>query len=253
MPQLDETHVQINDCTIVWDAITRPEENDGGNMRWGVKVVIHPQNPDLVLAHQLAAKCLNESEFKGQLPNGGIYPISEAGPSEFNGLFTGFAVINASTFKIPNVHGQTGAILQPMQYGNLLYAGQSINIVVNASAYNNKSKGIALRLDGFLINEARQAERLAFGGGGYDTNKAFGGGEAAAPQQPAAGGYQQQQQPAQQPAAGGYQQQPPQQPAAGGYQQQPAAGGYQQQPAAGGYQQEAGAPPNQATDFLPQQ
>jgi hypothetical protein len=233
MPQLDATHIQINDCTVVWDAITRPEVNDGGNTRWGLKVVIHPNNPDLALAVALANTELQTSEFKGVLPNGGIMPIGTAGPNEFNGLFNGFAVINASTFKMPNVHGENGAILQPMQYANLLYSGQSVNVIVNASAYNNKSKGVALRLDGFQINEGRQAERLAFGGGGYDTNQAFGGGAAA----PAQGGFQQQ--PAQQqPAQGGFQQQPAQQQPA---QQQPAQGGFQQQPA------------QQATNFLPGQ
>ena len=188
MPQLDATHVQVNDCIVVWDAITRPEVNDGGNTRWGLKVVIHPNNPDLALIQQLANSELQNSEFKGVLPNGGIMPIGTAAATEFNGLFTGYAVVSASTFKMPNVHEEGGAIMQPMQYGNLLYSGQSVNIIVNASAYNNKSKGVALRLDGFQINASRNAERLAFGGGGYDTSQAFGAGGG---QQQNNGGFQQ--------------------------------------------------------------
>ena len=239
MPQLDATHVQVNDCTIVWDAITRPEVNDGGNTRWGLKVVIHPNNPDLALIQQLANSELQNSEFKGVLPNGGIMPIGTAAATEFNGLFTGYAVVNASTFKMPNVHGESGVIMQPMQYGNLLYSGQSVNIIVNASAYNNKSKGVALRLDGFQINESRNAERLAFGGGGYDTNQAFGGQQQ--------GGFQQQA-PQGQPQQGGFQQNAAQgQPQQGGFQQQAPQG----QPQQGGFQQNAA--PQQSTDFLPQQ
>ena len=243
MPQLDATHVQVNDCTVVWDAITRPEVNDGGNTRWGLKVVIHPNNPDLALIQQLANSELQNSEFKGVLPNGGIMPICTAAATEFNGLFTGFAVVNASTFKMPNVHEEGGAIMQPMQYGNLLYSGQSVNIIVNASAYNNKSKGVALRLDGFQINASRNAERLAFGGGGYDTSAAFGAGAA---QQPAnngqqGGGFQQNAAPQQ---GGGFQQNAaPQQ--GGGFQQNAApqqGGGFQQNAApqqGGGFQQNA--------------
>ena len=213
MPMFDDTHVKLEGCYVVWDGITRPEANDGGNMRWSLKVVVDPNNPDIGLLNQLANTELQQSEFKGVLPQGGIMPIGTARNDEFNGMYPGWAVVNCSTFRNPQVYDENGVLIDAMQYGNLLYGGQMVDVVVHCKSYNNKSRGVAARLDGFSIRLSANAQRQDFGGGGVDVSKAFNGGGGQPQQQQNWGSnpqpQQQQGQPQQQPQQ--QQGQPPQQ------------------------------------------
>ncbi len=220
-----KTALKICGAIVVWDAITRPEINDSGKQKWALKVVVNPNDPDLQLLNNLANECLQESPFKGVLPQGGRMPIGTAGPAEFNGLFPGWAVLNPGTYRTPMVYDENGQVLDPMAYGNMLYSGQQVDIVVHCYHYDNKAKGVACGLDGFAIIASANATRQNFGGGGIDAAGAFAGGPA---QQQAAPQQQYQQQPAQQQAAP--QQQYPQQP----------------------QQQQPGGQPQQQQDFMPQ-
>ena len=197
-PNSPITCVMIKGAFIVWDGVTRPEANDGGNMRWNLKIVVPPNHPDIEILNQLANAELQASEFKGILPNGGIMPVGTAGPNEFSGLYPGWSVVNCSTFKTPQVYDEAGQPLDAMVYGAQLYTGQQVDVLVHCKSYNNKSRGIAARMDGFSIIVSANAARTEIGGGGVNSAGAFGGG---AQQQPA------QQQPAQQQPA---QQQPQQ-------------------------------------------
>ena len=221
MPQLDQTHVLVENAIVVWDAITRPDVRDDGSKSHKLKVVIPPGSQDAQLVEAMAAQCLQESKWKGVMPNGGNFAISQVQPGEFNNMYNGGYVINPSTNRLPDIFDESGNRLDPMQYGNLLYGGQVVSVIVHCWDYDNKSKGIATGLDGVRIHTSLNAPQQQFGGGGYDAASAFG----AAP------------------AQGGFQQQPAQQQP---MQQQPAQGGFQQQPA----QQQ---PMQQANNFLPQQ
>lgn len=179
---IDQDHVKLVGCTVVWDGVTRPETNDSGVKKWNLKVVINPTSPDVMLLNQLASAKLASSEFRGVLPAGGWMPVGTAAATEFGGMFTGWAVVNAKTQRPPNVFSEDGSPLDPMQYGPLLYPGQRVDVVVSLYAYNNMSKGIAASLDGFAIITSAAAPRLEIGGAGVDVSKAFGGG-APAPQQ----------------------------------------------------------------------
>lgn len=205
MPLYEQTKVLIKGVTIVWDGITRPEMLEAANgqppgQKWNVKVVVPPNSPDLPLLSQLVNEELAAGEFRGQMPNGGIFPIGTAGPQEFGGGFAGWAVLNCTTYRQPQVFDEAGAVMQPMQYAQAIFPGQSIDVLVHCKTYNNKSKGVAARLDGLGVNVSANAQRLDIGGG--NVAGAFGGGGAPAqqPQQPA-----QYQAPAQQPQqVGGY-------------------------------------------------
>lgn len=179
---IDQDHVKLVGCTVVWDGVTRPEVNDSGVKKWNLKVVINPTSPDVMLLNQLASAKLASSEFRGVLPAGGYMPVGTAAATEFGGMFTGWAVVNAKTQRPPNVFSEDGSPLDPMQYGPLLYPGQRVDVVVSLYAYNNKSKGIAASLDGFAIITSAAAPRLEIGGAGVDVSAAFGAG-APAPQQ----------------------------------------------------------------------
>lgn len=232
MPQFDERHVKLCGGVLVWDGITRPETQqqgkNAGKPKWTLKALFPPQCADLGLFDQLANKQLAESKFKGVLPQGGRMPILPVGPQEFNGMFPGWFCINfKSTLKCPDVYDPNGQPLDPMQYGPMLYPGQSIDVLAHVYDYDQAgNKGIGAGMDAIGLNLNAQAPRLDIGTGGIDTASAFGG----------AGGQAPQQQPAQQPPAQqGYQTPPQQQPA---YQQpqgapagQPAYGQPAQQPA----------------------
>ena len=285
MPLFDETHVKIEGGIVVWDGMNRLEApNDNGHTKRSLKIVINPNNPDIGLLQQLANNELQSCEFKGILPNGGLMPIGTAGPLEFNGMYPGWAVVNCSTFRMPDVYDEQGQQMNdPMQYLSTIYPGQIVDVLVHCKSYNQKSKGIAARMDGFSIMKSLNAPRQNFGGGGIDTSGAFGGqpqGNALqnnVPQQ----NYQQQPPQGGQPQ-GGYQ--PPQQnapqgqpPAQNNTYQPPAQGNapqnnvpqqnYQQQPPQGGqpqggYQppqqnapqdQQQGDAPNQAHNYMPPQ
>jgi hypothetical protein len=181
----DEKHLKICGCTVVWDAITSPDTNDSGKQKWGLKVVVAPGNPDLALAQQLANGALQTSKWKGVLPNGGNMPLGTATAAEFNGMFNGYAVFSAGTYRgIPEVFDENGGPIDPMQLSNLLYPGQQVDVLVHTYEYDNKSKGIAFGLSGFAIIASANAPRQNFGGASVNAAAAFGGGSAAPAQQP---------------------------------------------------------------------
>jgi len=185
MPMFDEKHVKIEGCFIVWDGVTRPDQNPDGSPKYSLKVVVDPNSPDLALFNQVCVNALNESEFKGQLPAGGRMAIGQAQAHEYNGLFPGFGVLNCNTNRVPDVFDENGNRLEPMQYGPLLYGGQRVDVVVHAYAYNKAgNKGIATGLDGFGVIVSAQAPQQSFGGGGVDVSAAFGGGGMAPQGQP---------------------------------------------------------------------
>lgn len=172
----DADHVIVHDCLVVWDGITTPEQKeDNSGLRYSLKVVVPPTNPDLADLQNLANSVLATSEFKGQLPNGGRMPVGTALATEFNSMFPGWAVFNCNTQRLPDVYNEAGTLLtQPMQISPLLYTGQKVNVMVHCYSYNNKSKGIAAGLDGFKIIESAAAPRLQFSANAADTASAFG-------------------------------------------------------------------------------
>ena len=255
MPQHDEKHVITRQCTIIWDSMTRPDTNESGT-KHGFKVAIHPQNPDVPLLEALANKALMESDFKGVLPNNGTMPLGTLGPNDAGGMFNGWRVFTAGTYRgFPQCFDENGQALDPMVAGPMIYPGQMVDLLVHAYSNNGKVKGVALGLDGFVIVASANAQRLNLGGSTVDAAAAFGAQPAPVVQPQHAPA----QQPTQQPAAPAPGQAPaqqpyvqPQQPAAG---QQPYAPAQQpvqqptQQPAAPA----PGQAPVQANNYLPQQ
>ena len=280
MAQFDENHVRLDGGIVVWDGVTQPETQqqgaNAGKPKWTLKVVFPPQCPDIPLYDQLAQKRLQESKFKGNLPAGGRMPIGQVQPGEFENMFPGWLVISfKTTLRAPDVYDENGQKLDPMQYSNMIYNGQKVNVLAHCYDYDNAgNKGISAGLDAVQIVASANAPRLNLGGGGVDTASAFGGG--GAPQN----GYQEQTQHLQQ--QGGYGQPQGAQPQQGGYGQpqggygqpqggygqpqggygqpqgaQPQQGGYGQpqgaQPQQGGYGQPQGGQPQQDHNFLPNQ
>ena len=196
-PKTQVKAVLINGATVVWDGITQPEKMDDGALKHTLKVVFPTYTGDDQLVNQLATECLRDSEFKGVMPAGGNWAISQVQAGEFQDLFPGHACVNTSTFRAPDVFDENGQKLAPAQYGQLIYTGQKVNVIVTCRAYNNKARGVKCQLEGVQIVVSANAPRLNLGGGGFNAAAAFGGG-APAQQPPAYGGA-----PAQQPPAYG--------------------------------------------------
>jgi hypothetical protein len=176
MPRFDDRHVMIAGCTVVWDGVTRPETDpQTGKVKYTLKVVIPPSNPDLALYQALAQETLQVSKFRGVLPPGGLMPIGQTKEGEFNNLFPGHAVVSAKSFFAPDVYDETGTKLDPMQYAPSLYAGQRVDILLHCYDYDKAgNRGVAAGLDGLRIVASANAPKLDIGTGGVDTAKAFG-------------------------------------------------------------------------------
>ena len=279
MSIFDAEHVKIHGAVVVWDGITQPDVGQDGKPKFSLKVVVPPHSPDLQDIVNLANTTLQTSPFKGILPQGALIPgMAIAGPQEFDGLFNGWSVFNCNTQRLPTVYDELGKVMDPMQYGPLIFGGQQVDVLIHCYHYDKAgNKGIATGLDAFSIIVSANAQRQNFGGSGIDTSSAFGpgggGGGQPAQQQ---GGYQQPAQQGQQVQQGGYQQpaQNGQQPAQqqGGYQQPaqqgqvyvdpnaqqqaaPQNNGQAYQPAQQGQQQQQGAyvAPQQANGYIPNQ
>ena len=185
MSRFNETSVVVHDCTIVWDGLTRPDQNQDGTPKYVLKVVIPPNNPDLAEFNQIAQERLQQSKFNGVLPQGGRMPVGTAGPQEFGGMFPGWAVISAKTKFMPPVHSEDNSILDPMQWAAQVFPGQRVNLLLDCYEYDAMgNKGIGTGLQGVQLITSAGAQRLALGGGGADTSAAFGGQPGVAPGQP---------------------------------------------------------------------
>lgn len=245
MPQFDENHVKLCGGYIVWDGVTQPEivqqGQKAGSQKWTLKVVFPPQCPDLQLFDQLANKQLQQSKFRGQLPAGGRMPIGQVQPGEFGDHFPGWLVISfKTTLKTPDVYDENGAPIDPMQFNQVIYSGQKVDVLAHCYDYDAAgNRGIAAGLDAFAVIQSAQAPRLNIGGSGMNTAAAFGGGGGGGGQAPQnQGGYNPNGQP---PAGQNYGQ--PQHQGAG-------TAGPDQNNGGGG---QAGYNPSQAHNFLPGQ
>jgi hypothetical protein len=202
MPLFENNFVRIVGGVVLWDGISRPETSDDGKLKWNVKIAVPPNCPDLALLDQLTRQELASCPFKGTMPNGGKWPMNRIEPNDYDGNFVGYFAINCSTFRQPVVLNEQNQPMDVMQYGQMLYPGQRVDVLVHAKYYDNKSKGIAARLDGLQIIASANAPRANIGGAGVNAQAAFGAMPAQQLPQSNNGGYQQPQN------QGGYQQQP---------------------------------------------
>lgn len=154
---------------VLWDGINNPDRNDAeGYVQHSLKIAIPETAPEKVELEQLATKTLNESEFKGQLPPGGNWPIAAIDLSKFGDsapLLTGRVAINGKTYKgVPPVYDASNQLLNPVQAGQMIYPGAVVKLLVSGKSFNNVSKGIKYQLEGIMIIDAT-APKLDVGGG----------------------------------------------------------------------------------------
>lgn len=183
-------NVSTGDGIVLWDGVTQPETKDTGAIVHSLKIAIVEGSPEKGELEQLANNALAaDSVFKGQLPPGGEWPLRAIDVSKLGDsapLMAGRVAINANTrLGAPLVYDANGQQLQAMQYGQMLYPGAIVKLLVHAYTFNNKSKGVAFGLDGIQIINAT-TPKLDVGGGmsASQVSAAFGGAGAAPSQQP---------------------------------------------------------------------
>ena len=157
MPQYDEKHVMVENCTVLWDAMTRPDTNESG-VKHSFKVAVHPSNPDIALLENMANGALASGAFKGVLPANGTMPVGTLGPHEYGGQFNGWRVFTAGTYRgFPACYDENSQI-DPIVAGPMIYPGQCVSLLVHVYENNGKVKGIAAGLD-FLAGGAGGRDR----------------------------------------------------------------------------------------------
>jgi hypothetical protein len=182
MSKLDDKHVVTGNAVVIWDGITRPETKDG-NVIHSLKVALAPGSPEIDELKALVQSTLAaDPKFKGALPPGGQLPFIVAGtdkPSP-DPQVSGYTMINAKTrVGAPTVHELGGRVMNPMEYGAMLYPGAVVQIIVHAFAYDTAGNtGVAFGIDGIMIVDAT-VPKLAIASG-VDTVAAFGGAPVAA-------------------------------------------------------------------------
>ena len=174
---------------ILWDGVTNPGRDDKtGAIIHSLKIAIPESALEKTEIEQLAMTTLQNSEFKGQFPVGGEWPIRAIDVSKLGDsapLMNGRVAINANTRNgVPPVYDANGQELSAMQFGQMLFPGAIVKLLVHCYSFNNKSKGLALGLDGVMIVDATQP-KLDVGGGMSRSQVAnafgFGGGMPIVP------------------------------------------------------------------------
>lgn len=173
MAKHGENHVITGNAVILWDGITKPENNDSGQLVHNLKVALLSNDPTVAELNELAIAALRaDSKFKGNLPPGGVWPLQGVDPNQYEGKLPAHVAFNAKTYRgAPQVFDANGQELSPMVYSNMLYPGAIVRALVHCYSFDNKSKGVAMGLDGIQIVDA-QAPRLPVGG--VDAGAAFG-------------------------------------------------------------------------------
>lgn len=183
----DDKHVLTGRGVVIWDGITRPDNKDPEKIIHSIKIAIAPGSLEIAELEQLAHGALAaDSVFKGQLPSGGNWPVKTIDPGSSDPTVDGYTAINAKTFNgAPQVFDASGKILDPMQYGRMLYPGAIVKILLHAYTFNKQSKGVAFGLDGIGIVDAT-TPKLSIAAG-IDVGAAFGGGAPPVVAPPAPG------------------------------------------------------------------
>lgn len=168
---------------VLWDGITRPEIKEGGKQQFSLKIAITNNAPEMPELQAIATAALQaDSKFKGQLPPGGCWPLLPVDPNDFEGKLPTHTAFNCKSNRLPQVFNATGQELNSMVYGNMLFAGAVVQVIVNAFSFDNKSKGVAFGLEGIKIVDTN-APRLPVGAS-VDVAAIFGGPPAAGAQLP---------------------------------------------------------------------
>ena len=190
---IDEEHVLTCEGVIMWDGITQPETKDDGAIAHSLKIAIAGASPERTELEALAQGTLAAHPvFKGVLPPGGEWPVRDIDMTKYAedvAIMNGRIALNANTrLGAPPVYDVNGQVLSSMQYGQMLYPGATVKMIVHCYGFNNKSKGVAFGLDGIQIVDTTTPKLSVSGGMAPAAVAAAFAGAGAAPAHVAANG-----------------------------------------------------------------
>lgn len=138
---------------VIWDGVVaKPEQMDDGSFKYSLRVAIPANAPEISELQTIIDRELQTGIFKGVFPNGGNQAMSDVGAGEFGDMLVGHKVMNSVTYGTrPDVYDINGQMLDPMVYGHMLYPGATVQLILSARSYNNKSKGLGFWLNGIKI------------------------------------------------------------------------------------------------------
>lgn len=183
----NDNFVITGNCRVLWDGITRPEALDGGGFKHSIKVAQLASSPENGELQVILDRELQNGEFRGVLPPGGLPGMGDIRGGEYGDMIPGHKVFNTVTFNgAPEVFDINGQKLDPAHYGSMLYPGATVQLIVSARSYNNKSKGLGFWLNGIKIIDAT-TPKLPVGGGAVDAGAAFASAPAGVGSAPVSG------------------------------------------------------------------
>lgn len=180
----NDNYVVTGNARVLWDGITRPEALDDGGKKFTLKVAMPSAAVETGELRAIIDRELKQGVFQGVLPAGANQAMSDVKPGEYGDMLPGHIVFNTTTYSTPpDVYDINGQKLDPMAYGQMFYPGATVQLIVSARSYNNKSKGMGFWLNGIKIIDAT-SPKLPVGSGQIDAAAAFGAAPAAAPATP---------------------------------------------------------------------
>lgn len=159
-------------ATVLWDGITKPEPDPTGAMVHSLRVALPPGSPEIAELKRLATTKLNESDYKGQLPQGGRWPFKLLAAGDIDPSVEGYTAVNPKTrLGVPTVCDINGLPLSPTVFNSMLYPGAKVRVLINAYVYTKAGGGVGFNLGGIQIVDAT-VPKLNIAGG-IDATKAF--------------------------------------------------------------------------------
>ena len=109
LPQKGPRYMLVKGGICVWDGITKPETKDDGKKSYSLKLIYPANHPDIPLLMQLAADTLAQSEFQGQMPAGGNWPVIAVENGKYGDQFNGYVGVSFKTSTTPpDVYDENG-------------------------------------------------------------------------------------------------------------------------------------------------
>lgn len=162
-----EDKVITGNVVLAWNGINTPEMRDG-KPNYTARGLIAKDAPEIIELQNMATVALGvATKFPaGQMPVNGSWPLNTvADPAKFGPTYTNHLSIGGGTQNMPSVVDANGQLLDPMVYGQQLYPGCIVKLLLHAYDFNTKgNSGIAFGLDGIQIIDAT-APRLPVAAG----------------------------------------------------------------------------------------
>lgn len=192
MAILDNGVIRTGNALVLWDGITRPEAVDArdgkpASKKYSLKVAFAPDSATYSELHAEMQK-FKAQKFPQGVPAGWDDAFYPAKVDELPGYLSANGVTYGHA---PDIFDMSGRLLSESDCIGKLYAGATVQVLLQPREYNNKSKGFGFWLCGLLIVDTTTPKLSV--ASGVDARNAFGlpatplgGGAAPVPPVPAA-------------------------------------------------------------------